>query len=245
MGEWHRLANWRQAPQERLAHESFLADVQSQWQPASPADRALHRRSQAVHLVARLFDGSESLAPIAISVVPGAIAMALMALAEDPKQAEYAGTPSTLGYLLLAIGLTGLALQSALSPRVVRPLAWSIFVAAPTAAGSVIGALTLGRVLVADKLAAGGLVLMALGMLVLAGLPVLQAEKQRMALRWGMVTVGSGLLITVAGNAVWTALFSAAGETLWAAASAIASVAGLLAGFALIRARPQLAVHPR
>jgi len=246
MGDWHRIATWRQSPQERLAHDSFLADLDTHWQPTTSADRALNRRSQAVHLAARLFDGPESLAPIALSIAPVALSTALMAMAGEPKRAEYAGSPASWGLVLLTLGLAGLALQSALSPREVRPVPWSLFAAAPITVGSLAGALTVGRVLVPDKLVAAGYLLVAMGMGVLAVLPLVHGlANQRTFLRTGMVTAGLGTLLTVASNVVWTVLFSVEGEARWAVATALGSVSGLMSGLALVRARPPLAASSR
>jgi drug/metabolite transporter (DMT)-like permease len=241
MGFWRRLASWRQDPSERLAQNSFLDDIAKQWKPATAADRSLERRARLCHLLARLFDGSGTLAPVAISLVPTGVATGLLSLAGQPLSAQYADNPPALAYLLLTLGAIGLACESVVSPRSVRPLRWSIS-AAPIAVGSVLAAVGVGKQFTADKIMVAGFIAVAAGMLVLTALPVVRDPRLQAGwLHAGMVISGMGLLATVAGDLCWTALFRADGDNVWALGTGLASVGAWLFGTALIRSRPAIA----
>jgi hypothetical protein len=237
-----RLATWRQDPEDRLAQDSFLDDVAAHWKPATPAERALELRSRAWHLVARLFDGRGTLAPVALSLVPSAIATAILAVADAPQRADYGESPPALGYVLLTIGAIGLACEAFISPHTIRPGPWSLF-SGPIAAGSAMGAIGTGKNLAPDLIVVVGFVLLAAGMFVLTALPAVRAvDVQARWLRIGMVVSGLGLLATVVGDLYWTALFRADGDYLWALATGLASVGAWLFGTTLIRSRPALAM---
>ncbi len=241
----HRLASWRQHPDDRLAQDSFLNDVASQWKPQTAAERWLERQARAWHLVARLFDGRGTLAPVAVSLVPSVFAVVVLGLAGRPNRPEYAEVPSQLAYLLFTLGAIGLACEAVASPHAVRPVRWSLF-AGPFAIGSLLAAVSTGRDLVADRIMLAGFVVFAVGMFMLVALPVVRDRRlQARWLRVGMVVSGVGLLLTVAGDLYWTALFRADGDDVWALGTGLASIGAWLFGTALIRSRAGIAVPSR
>jgi hypothetical protein len=241
-----RVVSWRQPPEERQAQAAFLADIDAHWQPSSPRERLLERRSRLVHLFARLFDGPESLAPVAVSLLPTAMSTGLLTMAGPPNRAEYASTAPVWGYALLTAGLVGLAFEAARSPRAVRPVRWSLLGAGPIAAGSLASAYFIGRELVPDRIVAVGFALITIGMAVLAALPFVHSQRLQVTLlRRGMVTSGAGALVTVIGDVLWTPLFHADGDLDWAVGTGLASIGALLLGLALIRSRPRLVPDSR
>jgi hypothetical protein len=236
-----RVLSWRQPPAERLAQDSFLADIQSQWRPTSRKERWLESRSRVVHLFARLFDGSESLAPVAVSLLPTALSTSLLAVAGSPNCPAYAATVPVWGYALLTAGLAGLAFEAVRSPRAVRPMRWSLLATGPIAAGSLASAVFIGREMVPDRIVATGFALITIGMTLLAALPLVRTPSVQLTwLRRGMVTSGAGVLVTVVGDVVWAPMFHADGDMDWAVGTGLASIGGLLLGLALIRSRPRL-----
>jgi hypothetical protein len=237
MAFWRRLASWRQDPHERLAQESFLEDIAQNWTPVTTVERRLEWRARASHLMARLFDGSGTLAPVVVSLIPSTLAVVV-----QPSRAEYATAPPPLAYLLFTIGAIGLACEAAASPHAVRPRRWSLF-AAPIALGSVIADLGTGRHLVADQMMVAGFGLLAVGMIVIAAVPVVVSRRRSGLLRAGMVISGLGALLLVAGDLYWTQMLRADGENMLAVGTGLASVGCWLFGTALLRCRPAIAVR--
>lgn len=235
MSKRSRLS-WRQPQEDQLRQEAFLADIATHWQPTTRREHSLQLRALAVHLFARLFDGPPSLAPGVLAGGLAALGTVLLPLAPAPTNPAYVLGPPSWAYLLVTVGLIGLSVETARSPRRIRPLRYALLVALPVAIGaSVIGAM-LHIATPADEALRIGVPGFGVSVIVL----VICAARQRFsALRVVLRLSAVALAVTAVSQFAWAWTYGASGYAVLAIGSAC--VAGGAALNALGFARADLA----
>jgi hypothetical protein len=234
MTRWTSLSAWRQDSDDRLRQEAFLHDIARQWQPSTPEERRLATRAGLVHLLSRLFDGPPSLAPAAAAGVLAALGTALLPAAATPTNPEYALGPPVWAYLLITVGLIGLSLETARSPRRIRPGRYAVVVALPLGLGSGCVALMLHVATAADQALRIGLPALALGVVVVA---VAAAGRRFTAQRIAMRLTALGCALTGLGQLDWAWIYAGSGYRVLALACACSAFGAMLSGLGFGRAR--------
>jgi hypothetical protein len=230
----HGLSAWRQHPDDRLRQDAFLADIAVHWHPVSALDRRLSARASAVHVFARLFDGPPSLAPAAASGVLAALGAVLLPAAPAPSDPTYTLGPPAWAYLLIALGLVGLAWETARSPRRIHPLRYALVAALPLAVGAVVVGLMLHIATPADEALRVGVPAFGVGMAVVAAC----AATHRMnALRIALRITAVAFAVTAIGQFDWAWMYGHGGYGLLAMASALTAAGAMFSAIGFARAR--------
>jgi hypothetical protein len=228
------LAGWRQEPVERVYQEAFLADIRRHWRPTTTTERRLARRAGFVHATVRLFDGPPSLAPAAGAGILAALGTALLPTAAQPNNPEYTLGPPTWAYLLITAGLIGLALETARSPRRIRPVPYALMAALPIGLGAGFIGLMLHVATPADQALRVGVPALGIGVVAVAVSSALQRfTVQRMALR----LTSAGCALTALGQLDWAWMYGDSGYRLLAVACACSAGGALLNALSFARAR--------
>ncbi|MDX6255759.1 MAG: hypothetical protein QOJ11_2093 [Frankiales bacterium] len=234
MTRWARLSGWRQDPADRLRQEAFLADIARQWHPTSAQERREAVRARLVHLYSRVFDGPPSLAPAAAAGVLAALGTALLPAAAVPSNPEYTLGPPAWAYLLITLGLIGLSLETARSPRRIRPVRYTLVVALPLGLGAGCVALMLHVATAADQALRIGLPALGLGVVVVAAAA---AARRFTAQRIAMRITAIGCALTALGQLDWAWVYAGSGYLLLAVACACSAGGALLSGLGFGRAQ--------
>lgn len=229
-----RLSGWRQAPDDRLRQEAFLRDIARQWQPATPEEHRLAVRAGLVHLFSRLFDGPPSLAPAAAAGFLAALGTALLPAAATPSNPEYTLGPPGWAYLLITLGLIGLSLETARSPRRIRPGRYTLVVALPLGLGAGSVALMLHVATAADEALRIGLPALGIGVVVVAAAA---AGRKAAAQRLAMKLTALGCALTGVGQLDWAWIYAGSGYGLLAVACACSACGAMLTGLGFGRAQ--------
>jgi hypothetical protein len=232
----HRFSTWRQQPEEQLLQDAFLADIAVHWQPRSGAERRLAMHASAVHLFSRLFDGPPTLAPAVTAGALAALGTAMLPAATAPTNPDYTLGPPTWTYLLITAGLISMSIETARSPRRIRPLRFALLVALPLGLGATLIGLMLHIATPADQALRIGVPAFGLGVTVVAVCAVNGwLTAQRLALRVTAVAFA----VTAVGQFDWAWMYGNSGYSLLALASACTAGGAMLN--ALGYARAQLA----
>ena len=229
-----RFAGWRQDPADRLRQDAFLADIDAHWQPAGLRERRLAVRAAAVHLAARLFDGPPSLAPAAAAGVLAALGTVLLPAASAPTNPEYTLGPPTWAYLLITIGLIGLSLETARSPRRIHPGRYALLVALPLGLGAAFVGLLLHVATPADQALRVGVPAFGLGVVVVA---VCAAGRRFTAQRLALRITSVAFALTAAGQLDWAWVYGSSGYELLAVACACSAGGAVLNALGFARAQ--------
>jgi hypothetical protein len=228
------LAGWRQQQDEQLFQQAFLADINRHWRPATAQERRLERRAAVVHSWVRLFDGPPSLAPAAGAGVLAALGVALLPAAAQPDNPDYTLGPPTWAYLLLTLGLIGLAIETARSPRRIRPVPYALTAALPISLGAGFIGLMLHVATPADQALRIGVPSLGIGVVAVAISSALQRYAvQRLALRLTAVACA----LTAIGQLDWAYMYADSGYHLLAVACACSAGGALLNAMSFARAR--------
>lgn len=229
-----RLASWRLPAADRLAQDSFLADLDTHWTPRSVGDHALELRSQLTHLLVRLFDGSPSLAPVALALPMSVLGMMLFAVTTPPVDPMFVPGPPGWAYLLMTAGLISMSVEAAISPRAIRARPFLFRAALPIAAGATVIAAELHIVDMRDEVLRAGLVAMALAV-VAVGVTAggRWPRRHRLLLR----VAGLAFWASVGPNAGWAVTYANHGFAALAVAAALTALAAAMIGAGLSRAR--------
>jgi hypothetical protein len=231
-----RLFGWRQDPLDRMHQDAFLAEIARNWQPSTRRERWQGAQATAVHLFARLFDGPPSLAPAAAAGVLAALGTALLPAASAPSNPDYTLGPPTWAYLLITAGLIGLSLETARSPRRIRPVRYALMVALPLGLGAAVIGLMLHVATPADQALRIGLPALGLGVVAVAAATVSGwFTVQRLALRVTSVAC----TVTALGQLDWAWMYGGSGYGLLAAACAFSAGGAMLNAIGFARAQLQ------
>ncbi len=228
------LSGWRQDPEDRLRQEAFLADIAVHWHPVTARERRLATRARAVHLFARLFDGPPSLAPAAAAGNLAALGTVLLPAASAPTNPEYTLGPPTWAYLLITLGLIGLSLETARSPRQIRPGRYAVLVALPLGLGAGFVGLMLHVATPADQALRIGVPAFGLGVIVVA---VCAAGRRFTAQRLALRLTSAAFAVTAAGQLDWAWMYGDSGYGLLAVACACSAGGAMLNALGFARAQ--------
>jgi hypothetical protein len=228
------LTAWRQDQTERVFQDAFLADIARHWRPSTRRERHLARRAGVVHAMVRLFDGPPSLAPAAGAGALAALGTALLPTAAQPNNPDYTLGPPTWAYLLITLGLIGLAVETARSPRRIRPVPYTLLAALPLGLGAAFIGLMLHVATPADQALRIGVPALGIGVIVVAISSALQRfTVQRLALR----LTAAGCALTAVGQFDWAWMYGGSGYRLLAVACACSAGGALLNALGFARAR--------
>ena len=238
------VVSWRQHPDDRLRQDAFLADIADHWRPTTPRERRLSVRASIVHGYVRLFGGPPSLAPAAVAGVLAALGAVLLPSAPAPVDPEYTLGPPAWAYLLIALGLIGLAFETLRSPRRIEPVRYAVLVALPMAAGTLVVGFMLHVATAADEALRFGVPAFGLGV----GLVVLcAAARQFTALRLALRATSVAFAVTAVGQLDWAWMYGDSGYGLLAVASAFTAAGAVFTsvGFARAQLTPSYSSNPR
>jgi hypothetical protein len=240
----HRLTGWRQTSDDRLRQDAFLADIAVHWLPVTPDERRLSRRSRAVHVFARLFDGPPSLAPAAAAGVLAALGAVLLPAAPAPVDPTYTLGPPAWAYVLIAFGLIGIAFETARSPRHIHPGRYLLTGALPLAVGTGIVGAMLHIATPADEALRYGVPAFGVGVVVVG---LCAAARRFTAQRLALRITSVAFLVTAAGQSDWAWMYGDSGYRLLATASALTAAGAVLTaiGFARAQIVPNYSSKPR
>lgn len=228
------VTSWRQEQSERVRQDAFLADIARHWSPTTPRERRLARKAVVVHAMVRLFDGPPSLAPAAGAGALAALGTALLPTAAQPNNPDYTLGPPTWAYLLITLGLIGLAVETARSPRRIRPLPYTLLAALPIGLGAAFIGLMLHVATPADQALRVGVPALGAGVILVAVSSALRRfTVQRLALR----LTAAGCALTALGQFDWAWMYGDSGYRLLAVACACSAGGALLNALGFARAR--------
>jgi hypothetical protein len=228
------LTGWRQAPQDRLMQDAFLADIARNWSPVTAGERRLAARAGAVHAFARLFVGPPSLAPAAAAGLLAAMGTVLLPAAKTPKNPEYTLGPPAWAYLLITLGLIGFTLETVRSPRQIRPLSYSLLVALPLGLGAGFVGLMLHVATPADQALRIGVPAFGVGVIAVAACA---ATRRFRAQRLAMRVTSVAFALTAAGQLAWAWTYGGSGYVVLAVACACSAGGAVLTAFGFARAQ--------
>jgi hypothetical protein len=229
-----RLSGWRQDPRDRMHQDAFLAEIAVNWRPSTRRERLQAAHAMAVHLFARLFDGPPSLAPAAAAGVLAALGTALLPAASVPSNPDYTLGPPTWAYLLITAGLIGLSLETARSPRQIRPIRYALMVALPLGLGAAVIGFMLHVATPADQALRIGLPALGLGVIAVAAAAASgRFTVQRLALR----VTSAACTVTALGQLDWAWVYAGSGYGLLAVACAFSAGGAMLNAIGFARAR--------
>jgi hypothetical protein len=227
-----RLSAWREPSAERLAHQSFLADVHARWTPSSAADRRLERRSRVTHLHVRLFSGGASLAPATAAAPVSVLGMTLFAISPAPADPMFVPGPPTWSYLLMTLGLVLLSVEAAVSPRRVRPVAFLLRVSVPVGVAAVVMVARLNIVDARDEVLRAGLVGIAVAVVAVPA----TARRLPRAHRGVVRLTGVAFFVSTGPNAGWAMTYADHGYGVLAVAAIATAVGAAMIAWAFARA---------
>jgi hypothetical protein len=228
------VTGWRQEQADRVFQDAFLADIARHWLPSTAQERRLARRAGFVHAMVRLFDGPPSLAPAAGAGALAALGTALLPTAAQPNNPEYTLGPPTWAYLLITVGLIGLAIETARSPRRIRPVPYTLTAALPIGLGAAFIALMLHVATPADQALRIGVPALGIGVVLVAVTSALQRfTVQRIALR----LTSAGCALTALGQFDWAWMYGDSGYRLLAVACGCSAGGALLNALSFARAQ--------
>lgn len=228
------LAGWRQEQTERLLQDAFLSDIARHWRPTTRRERHLARKAEFIHAMVRLFDGPPSLAPAAGAGALAALGTALLPTAAQPNNPDYTLGPPTWAYLLITVGLIGLAVETARSPRRIRPLPYSLMAALPIGLGTAFIAIMLHVATPADQALRIGVPALGMGMV---GVAVSSALRRFTVQRLALRLTSAGCALTAVGQFDWAWMYGDSGYLLLAVACACSAGGALLNALGFARAR--------
>lgn len=231
MTRWGAWRSWRQDPSERLIQDAFLSDIEAHWRPGSARERRLALVSAVVHQASRLFDGPPTMAPAFAAGAMAAVGTAMLPAAAVPSNPDYALGPPTWAYLLITVGLIGMAYETARSPHSIRPLTYALLVALPIGVGTAVVGVLLHVATPADRVLQFGVPAFGLGVILLA---VFQATRRFTLQRVTLRVTAVAFALTAVGQFDWAWMYGDSGYVLLAVASACTAAGALFnaVGFA-------------
>lgn len=232
-----RIGAWREDPQRRRAQQAFLEDIAEHWSPQTASDRHLETRSRIAHAWDRLTGGAPSLASVAVAALPCALGSGLLTFAPTPATAGYVTTASAPASLLLTIGIIGVMIEAARSPRALHARRFTVQGALPVTIAGVAGAGTIGHSYPADRILTVALIVLATG----TGLICLATT-----LRWatarvyhaGLAIAGTGCLLIAAADGPWMLMMYNDHAVTAAAGCLFSSLGAATIGIGLLRSTP-------
>lgn len=222
---------------ERRALQSFRADIDQYWTPATAGHRRFDRRSRLVLLASAAFDGGITLAGVGFSGVLTALGSAILTSTPPSANPGYDSQVAPWIEVLITIGILALATECARSPRALRP-GWFSLLSVPLAIGCLAGAATARVVLVPDATLSLAMALVGIGALLASG--ALLGHRTTLAHR-GLGLMGVGALGVCFSDGVWVVLFVFDGAPLRAIGCALSAIGAIVMANGLLFARPPLA----
>ena len=176
---------------------------------------------------------------MAVAAVPCALGSAILTIAPTPASAGYVTTQSAPASLLLTVGIIGVMIEAARSPRVLRARRFTLQGALPVTIAGVAGAVTIGHDYLADQILTLALIVLATG----TGLICLAAT-----LRWstarvyhaGLAIAGTGCLLIAAADGAWMLMMYTDHALTAAAGCLLSSLGAATIGVGLLRSTPHI-----
>jgi hypothetical protein len=225
-----RLGRRRLTDEERARHDAFLDEIAAHEAPTS--GRWLTLRSQAVHATYRLFGGGPTLAQVAVAGVILGVGSALIALAPTPHTAGWDDSVPQWVQAAITLGVFGLAIDLARSPRELHPRRFTRWAALPLGIALALGIASFHVALVPDWILRVGLAIAVAGFLSISAGAI--ARRPRLV-RNGLVLVGVGAAGTSLSDGVWGVLFVIDDDLVLAVGCVLASLGAALIAIGLIR----------
>jgi hypothetical protein len=222
---------------ERVLQQAFLADI-ARHEPARRGGRDL--RALCVHAFVKVYGGEPTMAPAALAGVTTAIGTAFLMLSPHAVGTELDPGPPAWDYVLMTIGLMGFVIETALSPRRLRPWRMAVLFGLPGTVAAAVSVVTLRMVVVSDELFRAAMVALAFGAALMVLLPFLRPLSRARALPVAMRCAGVAVAATVPADVQWAFLEARAGHVGLAWGCAVSSVGAILLSAVYLFGRPVL-----